>query len=72
MIEQIERLYLLKDFSPFTICTSGGERFEVSSRDRVALNPQRNRVVVFFDDGTNITLTAPHIIGVVAKTVLPA
>ena len=72
MMEQIRRLYSAEQFFPFTIVTSSGERFEVPTRDHLAFNPQKTYVLVFFDDGTHITLTGLHIVGVVEKTVLPA
>jgi hypothetical protein len=64
IVDEIRRLQNLRPFDPFTVVTSGGSRYEVASPEHVSTNPQRTRVVVYFDDGTLVTMPALHIASV--------
>ena len=50
MKEEIYRLLHARDFQPFTILMSDGEKYHVPTRDHAAVAPGRGTFVVFFDD----------------------
>ncbi len=51
MIAEIRQLLSARPFEPFLIVTSGGNRYRVASAEHAGIDPQRSRVVVWFDDG---------------------
>lgn len=51
-------------FEPFTILTSGGERYAVPTADHASANPPGNRVVVWFNDGSSVMLASLHIVSI--------
>jgi len=51
-------------FEPFSIVTSSGHRFPVPSADHAGTNPRGSRVVIWFDDGGSVTISALHIAAV--------
>jgi hypothetical protein len=51
-------------FEPFAIVTSSGHRYEISSPDHAGINPCGNRIVIWFDDGGSVTLSALHVTAV--------
>ena len=61
MIANIRQLLEAGPFEPFTIVTSSGKRYRVASADHAGINPQGNRVVVWFDDESNVTISGLHI-----------
>ena len=61
MKEDVREFLLASPFEPFTIVTSGGRRYEVPSPDHAGLNPSGSRIVVWFDNGGSVTLSALHI-----------
>jgi hypothetical protein len=64
IVDEIRRLQNLRPFDPFTVVTSGGNRYDVASPVHASTNPQGSRVVVYFDDGTLVTMPALHIASV--------
>jgi hypothetical protein len=64
MMELIQRLANTQPFQPFTIVTSGGMRYRVASHEHIGFNPSRTRVIVFFDDEGQVTVSALHITSV--------
>ncbi len=48
-------------FEPFTIVTTSGSRYPVSTPDHAGLNPRGSRVVVWFDDDSSVTISGLHI-----------
>jgi hypothetical protein len=63
MISDIRQLLASRPFEPFFIVTSGRGRYYVASPEHGAIDPQRSRVVVWLDDGSSITHSGLHIIG---------
>ena len=64
MIEDVRHHLEAGPFEPFAIVTSNGHRYDIPSPDHAGINPRRNRVVIWFDDGGHITLSALHITAV--------
>lgn len=64
MIEDIRHYLEAGPFEPFSIVTSSGHRYTVPSADHASINPRGNRVVIWFDDGGSVTLSALHITAV--------
>jgi len=48
-------------FEPFTIVTTSGRRYPVTTADHGGSNPQGSRVVVWFDDDSSVTISGLHI-----------
>ena len=61
MIADIRQLLTARPFEPFLIMTSGGNRYRVASAEHAGIDPQRSRVVVWFDDGSSVTVAGLHI-----------
>ncbi|MBU6402456.1 MAG: hypothetical protein KGS61_19220 [Verrucomicrobia bacterium] len=61
MIADIRQLLAVRPFEPFSILTSGGNRYPVPSAEHAAVDPQRSRVVVWLDDGSSVTISGLHI-----------
>ena len=64
MVADVRALLQAGPFEPFAIITSSGHRYVVPSADHASINPGGNRVVIWFDDGAGIILSAPHITAV--------
>lgn len=64
MIELIRQFLAAKPFEPFIIVSSGGNRYRVASHEHAAIGPKGNRVVVWFDNGGEVTIAALHIASV--------
>jgi len=64
MIEEVRHPLKAGPFDPFAIVTSSGHRYDVPSADHAGINPRGDRVVIWFDDGSSITLSALHITAV--------
>lgn len=61
MTADIRQLLSARPFEPFTIVTTGGNRYQVASSEHAGIDPQRSRVVVWFDDGSSVTVAGLHI-----------
>ena len=61
MVGDIRQLLQAAPFEPFTIVTTSGRRYPVPSADHANSNPQGTRVVVWFDDGTSVTIAGLHV-----------
>ena len=61
MIAGIRQLLNARPFGPFLIVTSGGNRYRVASAEHAGIDPQRSRVVVWFDDGSSVTVAGLHV-----------
>ena len=57
----IRRYLQAGPFQPFAIITSSWHRYEIPSADRAGMSPEGNRIVIWFDDGGSVTLSALHI-----------
>lgn len=68
MIADIRRLLAARPFEPFSILTSGGDRYPVPSGEHAAVDPQRSRVVVWLDDGSSVTIAGLHITALEKQT----
>lgn len=55
----------------FTIVTSGGSRYNVPTPHHCGIDPQSSRVVVWFDDGSGITIAGLHIASIEQATLVP-
>jgi hypothetical protein len=53
-----------KPFEPFSIVTSSGTRYRVASAEHAGINPRGSRAVVWFDDGSSVTVSGLHIVAV--------
>ena len=61
MTPDIRQFLTAAPFEAFSIVTSSGSRYPVPSRDHAGVNPSGNRVVIWFDDGGGVTISALHI-----------
>ncbi len=61
MIEDIRQNLSARPFEPFIIITSSGHRYRIPSSEHAAVNPRGSRVVVWFDDGSGVTVSGLHI-----------
>lgn len=61
MIADVRRYLQPGPFQPFAIITSSGHRYEIPSADHAGMSPEGNRIVIWFDDGGSVTLSALHI-----------
>lgn len=64
MTAEIRKLLEARPFEQFAIVTSAGIRYRVPSPEHADLNPQRSRVVVWFDDETWVVVSGLHIAAV--------
>lgn len=64
MIEEVRKLLAGRPFEPFSIVTSAGIRYRVSSPDHADVNPQKSRVLIWFDDETGVVVSGIHIAAV--------
>ncbi len=58
MTPDIRQFLAAAPFEPFLIVT---KRYPVPSRDHAGINPRGSRVVIWFDDGGSVTVSALHI-----------
>jgi hypothetical protein len=61
MVAGVRRYLEAGPFQPFAIVTSSGHRYEIPSADHAGMSPEGNRIVIWFDDGGSVTLSAMHI-----------
>jgi hypothetical protein len=61
MTPDIRQFLAAAPFEPFSIVTGSGRRYPVPSRDHAGINPRGSRVVIWFDDGGSVTVSALHI-----------
>jgi hypothetical protein len=61
MIPHIRELLHTAPFQPFTIRTSDGQEYKVSTFDHAAVSPGGNRLVIFGDDGSQADLAGLHV-----------
>jgi len=71
MVGDVKRLLNARPFVPFTIVTSEGSRYSVPTPDHCGIDPQRSRVVVWFDDDSGITIAGLHIASLEQATFVP-
>jgi len=64
MIADVHQFLESGPFEPFVIVTSSGNRYRVPSADHATINPQRSRVVVWFDDESGVIISGLHIASV--------
>ena len=51
-------------FETFSLVTSRGHRYAIASPDHAGVHPRGNRIVVWFDDDSSVTLSAMHIVAI--------
>lgn len=61
MIADIRQRLEARPFEPFFIIMSSGNRYRVASAEHAAINPNRSRVVIWFDDGSGVEISGLHI-----------
>jgi hypothetical protein len=61
MIGDIRQHLHAAPFEPFTIVTTSGRRYAVSSADHASLNPTSSRVVVWLGDDASVTIAGLHV-----------
>ena len=64
MIADIRRLLDTQPFEAFSIVTSSGQRYFVASHEHAFINPRQTRVTVFFDDDSQVSISALHIVAI--------
>ena len=68
MIDNILQLIEARPFVPFTVVTSGGNRYPVLSPDHLSVSPRRGRITIYFDDDSAVWVTALHIASLEGQT----
>ncbi len=61
VIADIVHLVEAQPFTPFSIVTSSGQRYNVPTADHIGFNPKRTRVIVYFDDDGHVPIAPLHI-----------
>jgi hypothetical protein len=61
MISDIRRLLDTRPFAPFSVVSSSGQHYRISSPDHAGINPQGSRLLVWFDDDSEVIVSAMHI-----------
>jgi len=64
MTPDVNQLLSATNFEPFSIVTSSGRRYPIPTADHAGASPNRSRVVIWFDDGSGVTLSALHIVAI--------
>ena len=64
MIADIRQRLNARPFEPFFVITSGGTRYRVASAEHAGTNPQGNRVMIWFDDGSGVDVAGLHIVAI--------
>jgi hypothetical protein len=64
MIADVRQLLSARPFEPFSVVTSGGQRYVVPSAEHAGVNPRGNRIVVWFDGGGSVTIAGLHIVAI--------
>ena len=64
VIAQVSDCLQAGPFEPFAIITCSGHRYDIPSADHAGIHPRGSRVVIWFDDGGSVTLSALHIVAV--------
>lgn len=50
-----------RPFQPFVAVTSAGQKYLVASPDHAHVHARRTRVVIDFDEGGGVVISAPHL-----------
>jgi hypothetical protein len=61
MITDIRRLLDARPFQPFSVVSSSGQHYRVASPDHAGINPKGSRLLVWFDDDSEVIVSALHI-----------
>jgi hypothetical protein len=72
VIPRIRELLHAAPFEPFAIRTSDGREYVVPTADHAAVHPAAPRVIVFFDNGGQVEVTALHLAAVVKNGQTPS
>ena len=64
MIADIRQNLHAGPFEPFVIVMSSGQRYRVPSADHAGVSPNGGRVVIWFDDGSGVTVSGLHIVAI--------
>ncbi len=51
-------------FEPFVIVMSSGHRYPIASADHANIHPRGNRVVIWLDDHSGVTVSGLHIVAI--------
>jgi hypothetical protein len=60
-VRDIRQLLDTRPFQPFSIVTGAGKQYRIPTADHAGVNPAGSRVVIWFDDGSGVTISALHI-----------
>ena len=61
MITDIQRLLAARPFEPFSIVSSSGQHYRVASPDHATVNRQGSRLLVWFDNESEVIVSGLHI-----------
>lgn len=61
MIGDVRALLEEVPFEPFTVVTSGGKEYHVATSDHADISPTGNRLIIWFDDDSSVTIAGLHI-----------
>lgn len=68
MISDVRHHLHAAPFVPFVIVTSSGHRYHVPSADHASVNPHGTRAVIWFDDGSSVTVSGLHLVAIEKET----
>lgn len=72
VIADVRQLLNARPFRPFFVITTGGNRYRVASAEHAGISPERNRLLIWLDDGSGITVAGLHIASIEKEAELPA
>jgi hypothetical protein len=61
MITDIRRLLEARPFQSFSVVSRSGQHYRVASPDHAGVNPKGSRLLVWFDDDSEVIVSALHI-----------
>ena len=62
MIGDLRQRLTSRPFEPFLIITSCGHRYRIATAEHAAVDPRGSRVLIWFDDGSGVEISALHIV----------
>ncbi len=68
MIDKIRPMLEAVPFQSFVIITSSGHRYHVPTRDHASIDPRGTRILVWFDEGGDVVVSALHVVAVERET----
>jgi hypothetical protein len=66
MMQDMRQRLLRRPFEPFVMSPATRSVYRVPTAEHAGINPQGNRAVVWFDDGSGVDISALHALHITA------